>query len=96
MRIMGTAKRPRLCVFRSNKHIYAQIINDEKGVTLAAASDADLKEKKENMAYSVGEIVANRAAEKKIKEVVFDRGGYLYAGQIKAVSEGARKGGLIF
>ena len=96
MKIAGTAQRPRLCVFRSNKHIYAQIINDEKGVTLAAASDADLKGKEKNAAYSVGEMVANRATEKKIKEVVFDRGGYLYTGQIKAISEGARKGGLIF
>jgi len=86
--IQGTAARPRLSVFRSNKGIYTQIINDEKGHTLVAAHSAD--------AETVGIELAKKAKVLKITKVVFDRGGYLYAGKIKAVADAARKGGLIF
>jgi len=82
--------RPRISVFRSNKYIYAQVINDEKGQTLASAK-ADGTE-----AFSVGEALAKKAKAKKITKVVFDKGGYKYHGQVKAVAEGARKGGLEF
>lgn len=108
-KIKGTAKKPRLSVFRSNKYIYAQVIDDELGVTLAHAGDLNIKKKetpkaektevgegKIAKAYEIGQIIAKRAGEKGIKEVVFDRGGYRYFGRIKAVAEGARKGGLKF
>jgi len=98
-KISGTAKCPRLCVFRSNKHIYAQLINDEKGKTLVVAKDLeikDLKSKKTEIAYKVGELIAEKAIKNKIKKIVFDRGGYKYHGRVKALAEGARKGGLIF
>uniref|UniRef100_A0A831Z0Y6 Large ribosomal subunit protein uL18 n=1 Tax=candidate division WWE3 bacterium TaxID=2053526 RepID=A0A831Z0Y6_UNCKA len=96
-RIFGTAKKPRLSVFRSGKHIYAQLINDEKGITLVAASDLDLKEgTKIARAEAVGEKISQAAQKAKIREVVFDRGSYAYHGRIKAVAEGARKGGLRF
>lgn len=95
--IFGTAKKPRLSVFRSGKHIYAQLIDDEKGVTLASASDLDLKEgTKSARATAVGEKVAQVAQKVKIKTVVFDRRSYAYHGRIQAVAEGARKGGLQF
>lgn len=96
-KIEGTTKRPRLAVFRSNKYVYAQIIDDGKGVTLASASS--LKNKKGTMkekAEKVGEMIAKAAAEKKIKEVVFDRGGFVYTGRIKVLAESARKHGLSF
>lgn len=98
--ISGTAERPRLNVFRSAKHIYAQIIDDAAGVTLVSASTMD-KEFNEyggniDAAKKVGEIVAKRAAEKNIKSVVFDRGGYIYHGRVAALAEGAREGGLEF
>ncbi len=97
-KISGTAARPRLDVFRSAKHIYAQIIDDEKGVTLAAASTLD-KEFSGNggnidAATQVGKNIAKKALEKGIEEVVFDRGGFVYHGRVKAVAEGAREGGL--
>ncbi len=98
--ISGTAERPRLNVYRSLNHIYAQIIDDTKGVTLVAASSMD----KEFTNYggnceaakAVGEAVAKKALEKGIKAVVFDRGGYLYHGRVAALAEGAREGGLDF
>jgi large subunit ribosomal protein L18 len=89
---------PRLSVFRSNKHIYAQIIDDGKGVTLISASDKDIdkKGKKTEIASEVGKIVAEKAAAKKIKNIVFDRSGYKYHGQVKALAESARKHDLVF
>ena len=99
-KVSGTAQRPRLCVYRSLNNIYAQIIDDTKGVTLAAASsmDKDFKEYGGNCeaAKAVGKKVAEKALEKGIKAVVFDRGGYLYHGRVAALAEGAREGGLDF
>ena len=99
-KISGTAECPRLNVFRSNKNIYAQIIDDVKGVTLVAASSLD-KEFNGNggnkeAARKVGEMIAKRAAEKGISQVVFDRGGYIFHGRVKELAEGAREGGLKF
>lgn len=92
--------RPRLSVFRSSKHIYAQIIDDRKGETLAAASSLEegFAAKGANIdgATEVGKLVAQRAVEKGVKDVVFDRGGYLYHGRVKALADGAREGGLNF
>lgn len=101
MKLSGTATRPRLNVYRSNKHIYAQLIDDVKGVTLASAStlDKDLNlESTGNVeaASKVGELIAKRAIEKGIKSVVFDRGGYLYHGRVKALADAARENGLEF
>ena len=100
-KISGTPERPRLCVFRSLKNIYAQVIDDTTGTTLAAASslDADLKENyggNKEAARKVGEMIAKRAAEKGISQVVFDRGGYIFHGRVKELAEGAREGGLKF
>ncbi|WP_456434246.1 50S ribosomal protein L18 [Thermosulfuriphilus sp.] len=105
-KIFGTAERPRLCVFRSAKHIYAQIINDEEGRTLVAAStlSKDLRERllelkgqgKVALAKAVGEHLAKLAKEKGITKVCFDRGGYRYHGRVRALAEGAREGGLEF
>lgn len=102
-KLFGTAERPRLNVFRSSKNIYAQLIDDTTGTTLASAStlDADFKGKGESgatvdAARAVGELIAKRAIEKGFKAVVFDRGGYLYHGRVKALAEGAREGGLDF
>ena len=101
-KIMSVSNRPRLSVFRSAKHIYVQLIvmDKERGVekTLIAADDRKIKEKKTKIdkALDVGKLIAKRAIEKKIKEVVFDRGGYKYHGRVKAVAEGAREGGLLF
>ncbi len=101
--IKGTAARPRLNVYRSLNHIYAQVIDDEAMHTLAAAStlDADIKDavsgkSKCEAAVLVGELVARRAMEKGVKQVVFDRGGYLYTGRVQQLAEGARKAGLEF
>ncbi|MDR1206045.1 MAG: 50S ribosomal protein L18 [Peptococcaceae bacterium] len=101
--IVGTPERPRLAVFRSLKHIYAQIIDDSKGMTLCSAStlEAPLKGELENTgdlaaARRVGEIVGKKAVEKGLKAVVFDRGGNLYHGRVKAVADGAREAGLEF
>jgi large subunit ribosomal protein L18 len=93
--------RPRLSVFRSSKNIYAQVIDDERGVTLAAAStlEGDEKSKKgadKDAAARVGALVAQRAIEKGVKDVVFDRGGYLYHGRVKALADAAREAGLNF
>lgn len=98
-KIHGTAMRPRLVVFRSNRHIEAQVIDDESGRTLCAAGSVALKLPNGgdvNAASRVGEEIARLCGEKKITEVVFDRGGYLYHGRIKALAESARKGGLAF
>ena len=101
--IVGTQLRPRLCVFRSARHIYAQVIDDTQGKTLAAASSLektvqaspDIKNKK-SAANLVGKLVAERALEKGVKQIVFDRNGFLYHGRVKAVSDGARETGLEF
>ncbi len=97
-KISGTAARPRLDVFRSAKHIYAQIIDDEQGVTLVAASsmDKDFEGFGGNVeaATVVGKKIAEKALEKGISEVVFDRGGFVYHGRVKALADGAREGGL--
>src|SRR3989344_557676 len=96
-KISGTALRPRLSVFRSNKAVYGQIIADEKSMTLVSASSLRVKGKGSlEKAKAVGKSIAERAKEKHIERVVFDRGGYLYAGAIKALADGAREGGLTF
>ena len=102
-KITGTTQRPRLCVFRSSNNIYAQIIDDTNRVTLVAASslEADVKGAvnhtgNKEAAKMVGEMVAKKAVEKGITEVVFDRGGYIYHGRIKELAEGAREAGLKF
>lgn len=118
-KVFGTARCPRLCVFRSSKHIYAQVIDDEKGKTIAAANDQEIKKPKGKsdakrrpeaepkgpvedrkakiaIAYEVGKLLAENALKKKVKKVVFDRGGYKYHGRVKALAEGAREGGLQF
>ena len=96
--LAGTATTPRLCVFRSNTNIYAQLIDDEKGVTLASSSSLELKVKNNNVeaAKAVGKDIADKAKKAKIKTVVFDRGGYLYHGRVKALAEAARENGLEF
>lgn len=99
-KVKGTNERPRLSVFRSNRHIFVQLIDDVNGRTVMSASDlkTDKKNniKKTEIAKNVGMELAKKAASKKIKKVVFDRGGYKYHGRIKAVAEGAREGGLKF
>jgi large subunit ribosomal protein L18 len=96
-KVSGTSSRPRLSVFNSSQHTYAQLIDDEKGKTLAAASDLSLREgSKAERARSVGKMLAQEARISKIKRVVFDRGGYKYHGRVKALAEGARGGGLEF
>ena len=98
-KVEGTAERPRLSVFRSNKGIYAQVIDDIKGHTLAAASSVELDKKggvNLNISKSVGKKVAEKAIANGIQRIVFDRNGYLYHGNIKALAEGAREGGLKF
>ena len=99
-KVEGTVERPRLSVFRSNKFIYAQIINDETGKTLVSASDVGVKKAKNagkvDGAKTVGIEIAKLAKEKNISKVVFDRGGYLFTGRVKAVADGAKEGGLSF
>lgn len=102
-KLSGTEDRPRMSVFRSAKHIYTQIIDDTKGITLVTASTTE-KEVIENQKFEnktaaatyIGQLIATRATEKGIKSVVFDRNGFLYHGRVKAVSDGARKAGLDF
>ena len=101
--LAGTAQRPRLCVYRSLNHIYAQIIDDNKGVTLVSCNTTqkDIKDKVAKMtnteaARFVGEQIAKLAKKKKISQVVFDRGGYLYTGRVKELADGARAAGLEF
>lgn len=107
-KILGTQERPRLSVFRTAKHIYAQVIDDTSGHTIAAASSLEkaIKEHPEfgtdrskgkiSLAIKIGKLIAERAIEREIKKVVFDRNGFLYHGRVKAVSDGAREGGLVF
>lgn len=99
-KLAGSAERPRLCVFRSNLHIYGQLIDDAKGVTKASVSDLELKEagKKTKIAKAkmVGLILAKKAQELKITEAVFDKGSYKYHGAVKSLADGAREGGLKF
>ena len=102
-KVKGTAETPRLSVYRSLTHIYAQLIDDVKGNTLVTASTLDKELKgtfegkdKKAQAFAVGELLAKKAKSKKIKAVVFDRGGYLYTGRVAALADGARKGGLEF
>lgn len=96
-KIKGVSLRPRLSVFRSNKHIYAQIIDDMKNITLAQANDSAISTgKKGEKAEKVGELIAVAAQNKKIDQVVFDRNGFKYAGRIKLLAEAARKAGLKF
>lgn len=102
-KLVGTGKQPRLCVFRSAKHIYAQVIDDSLGQTLVAASSLEKKVREDtesknklNAANTVGKIIGQRALEKGVKKIVFDRNGFLYHGRIKAVSDGAREAGLKF
>lgn len=98
-KVFGTADKPRLCVFRSEKHIYAQLINDEKAKTIVAISDLEFTKNrgtKINKAKEIGKLIAKKAKDLKIERVVFDRGGYKYHGRVRAVAEGAREAGLIF
>jgi large subunit ribosomal protein L18 len=111
-KVIGTKSRPRLCIFCSNAHLYAQLIDDEKGKVLASANDIKLKTKsslkkeikegeikrsgKVALAHEVGKTIAELAVQAKIQEVVFDRGGFQYHGVVKAFAEGAREGGLKF
>ena len=96
--VSGTSLRPRLSVYRANSHIYAQLIDDEAGKTLAAASSSEIKTKgkKVSVAMETGKLLAKKAGEKKIVSVVFDRGGFAYHGRVKALADGAREGGLKF
>ncbi len=104
-RIMGTAERPRISVFRSAKHLVAQVIDDRLGKTMAAASDAELEDgswkmeagigRKVSAARALGKLLAERARAKGVTSVVFDRGGYAYHGRVQAVADGAREGGLV-
>lgn len=96
-KVVGTAERPRLSVFRSNKQIYAQVINDKAGVTLAAASSLGFeKMNKTEQAKKVGLLLAEKAKAAGVESVVFDRNGYLYHGRVQSLADGARKGGLNF
>ncbi len=99
-KVTGTSERPRLAVFKSSKHIYVQVIDDAAGRTLVAASsldkDADVKGANQAAAKAVGALIARRAKDKGITRVVFDRGGYLYHGNIKALADAARENGLEF
>ena len=99
-KVSGTAERPRLCVFRSEKHIYAQVIDDVSKTTLVSASSLDKgfegKGSDKAAARTIGKTIAERALSRGISEVVFDRGGYVYHGRVKELAEGAREGGLKF
>ncbi len=92
-KIFGTKERPRLAIFRSHQHIFAQLIDDQTGKTLASASDISLKSKNPK---EVGKLIAREASKLKISKVVFDRAGYKYHGNVRALAEGAREGGLTF
>jgi len=95
-KVNGTAERPRLVVFRSEKHIYAQLVDDTVQRTLATVTDTGLEGKKVEKSFEVGKRIAERAKEAGVSSVVFDRGGYEYHGRVKAVADGAREGGLEF
>ena len=100
-KIFGTRQKPRLSVYRSNKHLFLQLIDDESGKTILSVSDRELKSKKKDVkksdrAYEAGKLLADRAKAKKIEKAVFDRGGYKYHGRVRRVAEGARESGLNF
>lgn len=96
-KVFGTSSRPRLSIFKSNRFLYAQLIDDDSGKTLAAANLTEVKGKKPiDKAVELGVKIAEKAGAKKISKVVFDRSGYVYTGRIKAFADGARKGGLVF
>jgi len=106
-RIHGTQARPRLCVFRSNQHIYAQLIDDDKAKVLLSISDKEIKPvraggskkgkiSKNDIAKEVGKEIAKKALDKKIEKIIFDRSGFVFHGRIKSLADGARKGGLKF
>jgi large subunit ribosomal protein L18 len=95
-RVSGTAERPRLVVFRSLKHIYAQLVDDTASHTLAQVSDHKLSGKKSDKSTEVGKLIAQKAKDAGVSQVVFDRAGYRYHGRVKAVADGAREGGLEF
>lgn len=96
-KLLETSNRPRLTVYRSNVHIYAQIIDDKKAATLVSASSKEIKAtKKMDQAVEVGALIAKKAQDKKIKEVVFDKGAYKFHGRVKALADSAREGGLQF
>ncbi len=95
-KVKGTEIRPRLCVFKSNKTISAQLIDDAKGETITAFTGLSAKGSKTDQAVIVGKNIAKQAIEKNIKKVVFDRGGYIYTGRVKALADAAREGGLEF
>jgi|SRR6185312_7311859 len=97
-KVKGTEERPRLCVFRSAKHMYAQLVNDATGVTLLSTSSLDVKTDKtgKELAKQIGVELAKKALSKNIKDVVFDRNGFIYHGRVQSLAEGAREGGLNF
>ncbi len=97
-KISGTAERPRLSVFRSNREMFVQLIDDTKGLTLASADSREIKEEKAktDTSFALGKLIATRGKEKNVSAVVFDRGSYRYHGRVKALAEGAREGGLEF
>jgi len=99
-KIFGTKERPRISIFRSNKHIYVQIIDDFRKITILSGSDTEIKDKKNKtktqIAFDVGQMIAKKAKRHSVKKVVFDRGNYKYHGRVKALAEGARKDGLLF
>ncbi len=97
-KVKGTAERPRLSVFRSNKGMFLQLIDDDRGHTLVSAysNEINKKDKKVVISFELGKLIAKKAIKKGIKEVVFDRNGYRYHGRVKAVADGAREGGLVF
>ena len=95
--MVGTSERPRLAVFRSNQHIYVQLIDDAQNKTLVSESDTKIeKGTKKERAYQVGKNIAEKATKVKIQEIVFDRGGFLYQGRVEELAKGAREGGLKF
>lgn len=96
--VLGARTLPRLVVFRSNKHIYASIVDDGKGIIVTSASEKEITKSgtKSEKAYMVGQVLAKKASEKKVKSVVFDRGGYQYHGRVESLAKGAREGGLSF
>ena len=98
VKIRGTQACPRISVFRSNRSLFIQLVDDEKGKTLISVSEKEVKEKvnKSEKAFLLGGLLAKKATVKKIKKVVFDKSGYKYHGRVKALADGARKGGLIF
>ena len=95
-KVSGTAERPRLSVYRSNKGIYCQVIDDLKGHTIAAATSQGVTGTKTEQAIAVGKLIAERAKASGVETVVFDRGGYRYHGRVRSLADGAREGGLIF